>query len=166
MHFPKNKARVLCLNSVFFLSLQFFKKAGVHNVKEPEKLFNQITGLNIKGKGAEFAAQVQRYDKERSAELLAHQITMKEYAFDYYFEKSQQDRLLEEQEEEGEDLGEVLEERNDPFEYFYEKSLQDKADREEEAENSSENEEDDDDEVIEEELKNADERTMDRIKLG
>lgn len=147
---------------------KFFKKAGVHNVKEPEKLFNQITGLNIKGKGAEFAAQVQRYDKEKSAELLAHQITMKEYAFDYYFEKSQQDRLLEEQEEEGEDLGEVLEERNDPFEYFYEKSLQDKADREEEAENSSENEEDDDDddEVIEEELKNADERTMDRIKLG
>lgn len=148
---------------LFFLSLQFFKKAGVHNVKEPEKMFNQITGLNIKGKGAEFAAQVQRYDKERSAELLAHQITMKEYAFDYYFEKSQQDRLLEEQEEEGEDQGE---ERNDPFEYFYEKSLQDKADREEEAENSSEDEEEEDDDVIDEELKNADERTMDRIKLG
>ncbi|XP_062577269.1 serine/threonine-protein kinase RIO3-like isoform X2 [Saccostrea cucullata] len=138
---------------------KFFKKAGVHNVKEAEKLFNQITRLNIKGKGAEFAAQVQRYDKERSAELLAHQISMKEYAFDYYFEKSQQDRL----EEAGEDEGEVLEDRNDPFEYFYEKSLQDKAD---EAGGQDSEEEEEDDEEVEEELRNADEEKMDKLKLG
>ena len=147
------------MNSDFF-SLQFFQKAGVYNVKEPEKLFNKITGLNIKGKGAEFAAQVQRYDKERSAELLAHQITMKEYAFDYYFEKSQQDRL----EEEEEDPEEVVEERNDPFEYFYEKSLQDKADQSQQEVGSSEDEEDEED--IEEELRNADVEKMDKIKLG
>lgn len=129
-------------------------KAGVHDVKEPEELFNHITGLNIKGEGAEFAAQVQRYDKERSAELLAHQISRKEYAFDYYFEKSHQDRL-----EEAE-----LEDRNDPFEYFHEKSLQDKADEEEAG--SSEDESDEDVEEELEEFGNADEEKIEKLKLG
>ncbi|XP_048730947.2 serine/threonine-protein kinase RIO3-like isoform X2 [Ostrea edulis] len=133
---------------------KFFMKAGVHDVKEPEELFNHITGLNIKGEGAEFAAQVQRYDKERSAELLAHQISTKEYAFDYYFEKSHQDRL-----EEAE-----LEDRNDPFEYFHEKSLQDKADEEEAG--SSEDESDEDVEEELEEFGNADEEKIEKLKLG
>lgn len=38
-------------------------------------------------------SQVQRYEKEKDEELLAHQMTgAKEYAFDYFFEKSQQER--------------------------------------------------------------------------
>lgn len=36
--------------------------------------------------------QVQRYDKEKCEELLAHQASQKVYQFDYFFEKSQQER--------------------------------------------------------------------------
>ena len=56
-------------------------------------MFNDITGLDIQGEGSEFVAQVQRYYKEKSEELLAHQIAgAKEYPFDYFFEKSQKER--------------------------------------------------------------------------
>lgn len=71
----------------------FFKKNNVHGVPTPEKLFNDITELEIQGEGLEFVSQVQRYEKEKDEELLAHQMTgAKEYAFDYFFEKSQKER--------------------------------------------------------------------------
>ncbi|KAK3088153.1 hypothetical protein FSP39_015427 [Pinctada imbricata] len=97
----------------------FFRKSGVHDVLSPEELFNHITDLKITGKGKDFEAQVQRYDKEKSAELLANQSSFKSYPFDYFFEKSLKERT-EECEEEN------LDDRDDPFEYFYEKSLKDK----------------------------------------
>ena len=71
----------------------------------------------------EFIAQVQRYEKEKDQELLAHQMTgAKEYAFDYFFEKSQKERAeaLEklgisdgEDEEEKEESGDKTEENTD-----------------------------------------------------
>lgn len=71
----------------------FFLKYDVHGVPTAENLFNDITGLEIQGEGLEFVAQVQRYQKEKNEELLAHQTTgSKEYAFDYFFEKSQKER--------------------------------------------------------------------------
>ncbi|KAJ8321907.1 hypothetical protein KUTeg_000378 [Tegillarca granosa] len=73
----------------------FFKKNGVHQVKSAEELFNEITELNIHGEGGDFVAQVQRYDKEKRMELLAHQACTKEYPFDYFFDKSLQDRAEE-----------------------------------------------------------------------
>lgn len=89
----------------------------------PEELFNHITDLNITGKGKDFEAQVQRYDKEKSAELLANQSSFKTYPFDYFFEKSLKERTEE-------CVDESLDERDDPFEYFYEKSIKDKEDTE------------------------------------
>lgn len=71
----------------------FFQSRDVHGVPTTEELFNDITGLDIPGEGLEFVAQVQRFQKEKNEELLAHQMTLtKEYAFDYFFEKSQKER--------------------------------------------------------------------------
>ncbi|KAL3889820.1 hypothetical protein ACJMK2_002148 [Sinanodonta woodiana] len=71
---------------------RFFQKQGAHDVLSAERIFNMVTGLNLQGEGADFIAQVQKYDKEKSEELLAHQVTQKEYAFDFFFEKSLKDR--------------------------------------------------------------------------
>ncbi|XP_076082709.1 serine/threonine-protein kinase RIO3-like isoform X1 [Mytilus galloprovincialis] len=71
----------------------FFQSRDVHGVPTPEELFNDITGLEIQGEGLEFVAQVQRFQKEKNEECLVHQTTYsKEYAFDYFFEKSQKER--------------------------------------------------------------------------
>ncbi|XP_071142931.1 serine/threonine-protein kinase RIO3-like isoform X2 [Mytilus edulis] len=71
----------------------FFQSRDVHGVPTPEELFNDITGLEIQGEGLEFVAQVQRFQKEKNEECLVHQTTFtKEYAFDYFFEKSQKER--------------------------------------------------------------------------
>ncbi|XP_041360666.1 serine/threonine-protein kinase RIO3-like [Gigantopelta aegis] len=71
---------------------KFFDKRGVHNVPSPEKLFNDVTGLDIQGTGADFVAQVQRCDKERKEALTSHSNQYKEYAFDYFFDISQSER--------------------------------------------------------------------------
>jgi len=46
--------RVWCL--VF--RVQFFKKRGVVSVKDEYHLFNYVTGLELRGQGEEFLAQV------------------------------------------------------------------------------------------------------------
>ena len=43
---------------VFPVVLQYFSKQGVHGVMTPEQLFNDVTGLDIQGEGADFSAQV------------------------------------------------------------------------------------------------------------
>nr|KAG5699945.1 hypothetical protein BaRGS_018244 [Batillaria attramentaria] len=70
----------------------YFKKQGVHGVLQSEQLFNEVTGLDIQGEGQEFDNQVQRYDKERKEAnmLLGREYT--HYAFDYFFDLSQQQR--------------------------------------------------------------------------
>jgi len=40
------------------LHLQFFKKHGVVGVKDEYNLFNEVTGLDLRGHGEEFLAQV------------------------------------------------------------------------------------------------------------
>ena len=45
---------------VVFVLFQFFNQKGVHDVPSPEKLFNDITNLDIQGTGADFVAQVRR----------------------------------------------------------------------------------------------------------
>lgn len=70
----------------------FFTKNGVHNVMSAEEMFNKVTKLDIKGEGSDFLAQVQRCDKEKSAELLATQKSDKIYPFDFFFEKSEKER--------------------------------------------------------------------------
>lgn len=71
----------------------FFTKNGVYDVPSPEKMFNKVTKLDLKGTGADFVAQVQRYTKEKREELLATDASHKEYQFDFFFEKSEADRL-------------------------------------------------------------------------
>ncbi|KAK3586909.1 hypothetical protein CHS0354_008503 [Potamilus streckersoni] len=71
---------------------RFFEKQGAHDVLSAENIFNMVTGLNLQGEGSDFLAQVQKYDKEKSEELLAHQVTQKEYAFDFFFEKALKER--------------------------------------------------------------------------
>ncbi|PVD32581.1 hypothetical protein C0Q70_08023 [Pomacea canaliculata] len=65
----------------------YFMKQGVHDVLSPEELFNSITGLNIQGTGADFNAQVQRYDKERKESNMLLGTEYTHYAFDYFFDK-------------------------------------------------------------------------------
>lgn len=65
----------------------YFTKQGVHDVLSPEELFNSITGLNIQGTGADFNAQVQRYDKERKEANMLLGTEYTHYAFDYFFDK-------------------------------------------------------------------------------
>lgn len=72
----------------------FFIKGGVHKVPSAEQMFNKITKLDIKGTGADFVAQVQRYQKEKREELLATDATCKrEFQFDFFFEKSEKEKL-------------------------------------------------------------------------
>jgi len=39
--------------------VQFFKKRGVVGIKDEYHLFNQVTGLELRGEGEEFLAQVE-----------------------------------------------------------------------------------------------------------
>ncbi|XP_076456983.1 serine/threonine-protein kinase RIO3-like [Babylonia areolata] len=69
-----------------------FQKRGVHGVLSPEQLFNHITGLDIHGEGAEFEAQVQRYDRERKECNMVLEQGYAQFGFDYFFDKAQQER--------------------------------------------------------------------------
>ena len=104
----------------FLIFFQFFQSRDVHGVPTPEELFNDITGLEIQGEGLEFVAQVQRFQKEKNEECLVHQTTYtKEYAFDYFFEKSQKERadaLDKLGISDGEDEDEALEEEPEDIE--------------------------------------------------
>ncbi|XP_060077946.1 serine/threonine-protein kinase RIO3-like isoform X2 [Ylistrum balloti] len=71
---------------------KFFRSGGVHQVKTPEELFNYVTGLDISGEGADFVAQVRRYDKEKSEEYLLCPTNRKQFSFDFFFDKSQRER--------------------------------------------------------------------------
>ncbi|XP_077989999.1 serine/threonine-protein kinase RIO3-like isoform X2 [Glandiceps talaboti] len=69
---------------------QFFSRCGVSNVMKPHQLFNHISQLNLPSReGKDFLLQVQDY--ELSEEFRAQVMTGKNYAFDYFFEKSVQD---------------------------------------------------------------------------
>lgn len=70
----------------------YFKKQGVHAVLSPEKLFNEVTGLDIQGKGTDFCNQVQRYDKEKKESHMLLGTEYTHYAFDYFFDLSQQQK--------------------------------------------------------------------------
>ncbi|KAL5013802.1 hypothetical protein ScPMuIL_008072 [Solemya velum] len=70
----------------------YFSKNCVPHVPQPEELFNDITDLKIGGEGADFNARVQRYQSEKKAERLATETSFKDYAFDFFFEKSQKER--------------------------------------------------------------------------
>lgn len=70
----------------------YFKKQGVHGVLSPEKLFNEVTGLDIQGEGQDFSIQVQRYDKERKEANMVLGTGYSHYAFDYFFDLSQQEK--------------------------------------------------------------------------
>lgn len=60
--------------------------------------------------------QVQRYNKEKSQELLAHQCSQKNYPFDFFFEKSLQERsdfnVLVISDSESEEDADLVEEEN------------------------------------------------------
>ncbi|OWF49187.1 serine/threonine-protein kinase RIO3-like [Mizuhopecten yessoensis] len=72
---------------------KFFHSGGVHKVMSPEEMFNHVTGLDISGEGADFISQVRRYDTEKSEEyLLCPTTDRKHFAFDFFFDKSQQER--------------------------------------------------------------------------
>ncbi|KAK7091124.1 serine/threonine-protein kinase RIO3-like [Littorina saxatilis] len=73
----------------------FFEKQNVHNVLSPEQLFNEVTDLDIQGEGADFSAQVQRYDKERKETDMVLGHNYSQFGFDYFFEKAQQFREAE-----------------------------------------------------------------------
>lgn len=70
----------------------FFKKQGSVGVLSAEKMFNEITGFDIQGVGADFSAQVQRYDKERRETDIVLDHTYSQFGFDFFFEKAQQER--------------------------------------------------------------------------
>ncbi|KAH3896944.1 serine/threonine-protein kinase RIO3-like [Dreissena polymorpha] len=72
--------------------VNFFSESGAHAVMTPEQLFNKVTDLDIRGQGSDFIAQVQRYAKEKSQELIANEKSDKNYAFDYFFDKSVRDK--------------------------------------------------------------------------
>ncbi|KAK6168246.1 hypothetical protein SNE40_022112 [Patella caerulea] len=73
---------------------KFFDKSGVVNVLQPEELFNEITAWDVKGHGADFLSQMRRYEKETSEANLAleNRYHKKQYAFDFYWDLSQQQR--------------------------------------------------------------------------
>ncbi|XP_069105640.1 serine/threonine-protein kinase RIO3-like isoform X1 [Argopecten irradians] len=87
----------------------FFSSRGVHQVMTPEEIFNHVTGLDISGEGADFIAQVRRYDTEKSAEYVLCPMNRKEFSFDFFFDKSQKERaealkdagILDSEEEDG-----------------------------------------------------------------
>ncbi|XP_064652850.1 serine/threonine-protein kinase RIO3-like [Lineus longissimus] len=69
---------------------EFFTKKGVHNVPTTYELFNEVTGLELRGEDDEFLMQVQQY--ENSEEWLSNDRARREYAFDYFFDKSTKER--------------------------------------------------------------------------
>lgn len=71
----------------------FFTKGGVYDVPTAEAMFNKVTKLNIQGTGADFISQVQKFSKEKREELLATHSSTKEYQFDFFWEKSEAERL-------------------------------------------------------------------------
>lgn len=72
--------------------VNFFDSKGVHDVMNAVQLFNYVTGLDIKGQAGDFTAQVRRYDKEKSEELLLCEKETKNFKFDFFFNKSLQER--------------------------------------------------------------------------
>ncbi|XP_033726912.1 serine/threonine-protein kinase RIO3-like isoform X2 [Pecten maximus] len=70
----------------------FFRSGGVHQVMTPEEMFNHVTGFDISGEGADFIAQVRRYDTEKSEEYLLCPTNRKQFSFDFFFDKSQKER--------------------------------------------------------------------------
>ncbi|XP_013403160.2 serine/threonine-protein kinase RIO3-like [Lingula anatina] len=75
---------------------QFFTKQGVPDVLDQHQLFNDITGLRLTGEGREFLAQIQEYEKQE--EFLRSGMSRKDYAFDFFFNRSVQERANKEQE--------------------------------------------------------------------
>lgn len=63
----------------------------------PEELFMKVTGMQFEGEGEEFLAKIQKYTKDKQIEMRALNTSRgedneKEYNFDYFFDKSQQEK--------------------------------------------------------------------------
>lgn len=86
---------------------KFFTNRKLEDVKTGEEIFNEVTGMNFKGKGEYFLSQIQKYSKDKQMELnatLNHDDDKKKpYNFDYYFEMSlRRKKNLSESQENGE----------------------------------------------------------------
>ncbi|KAL4217649.1 Serine/threonine-protein kinase RIO3 [Mactra antiquata] len=74
--------------------INYFKSKNVVDTQTPEWLFNEVTGLDIKGEGADFVSQAQRFTKEKNEELLANQLSTRSYQFDFFWEKSMAEKKI------------------------------------------------------------------------
>lgn len=62
-------------------------------LKSGEELFNDVTGMKFKGQGEIFLSQIQKYTKDKLAELkIDNNKEDEKYNFDYHFEKSLRDK--------------------------------------------------------------------------
>ena len=80
----------------------FFKRQGLPSAVAAEDLFNQITEMEIEGRGREFEQHVvdvqqsEEYVRKIHGPAAKHQLLVdKEMTFDYFFEKAQKQRRRE-----------------------------------------------------------------------
>lgn len=76
----------------FPLFFQFFLKKAVPDVLSPQKMFNEVTGLNLEeGETGDFVSQLQQFQKQREVEASAHSAS-EDYPFNFFFDKSCSDK--------------------------------------------------------------------------
>ncbi|XP_014673618.1 PREDICTED: serine/threonine-protein kinase RIO3-like [Priapulus caudatus] len=67
---------------------EFFTKRGAADVLAPQRLFNEISGLDLaEGETGDFLLQLQQFQKQRYLHERAHEAS-EDYPFDFFFEKS------------------------------------------------------------------------------
>ena len=77
---------------------EFFTRREVFGVLGMYDLFNDITGLALKGEGSEFLCQIEKYEKDEKTMQLGMSKT--DYPFDYFFERSCKERAAKRETEE------------------------------------------------------------------
>jgi RIO kinase 3 len=85
-------------------------------VKIGEELFNEVTGMNFDGEGELFLSQIQRYIKDKRAEMNLAENKMEEndvYNFDYYFNRSLEKNMRKAQDNEDKEVEDEEEEDSD-----------------------------------------------------